>query len=43
MEQLALDALDASWAPADEKAGLRTRLLTEFDELRAAEGLAARG
>ncbi len=42
MEQLALDALDASWAQADEKAALRTRLLGEFDELRAAEGLAAR-
>lgn len=43
MEQLALDALDASWAQTGEKAALRSRLLTEFDELRAAEGLPARG
>jgi adenosine deaminase len=42
MEQLALDALDASWAEAAEKAVLRARMLTEFDELRAAEGLPAR-
>jgi adenosine deaminase len=43
MEQLALDALDASWAEAEEKASLRARLLHEFDALRAAEGLSARG
>jgi adenosine deaminase len=43
MEQLGLDALDASWAQPDEKAALRARMLTEFDQLRSAEGLAARG
>jgi adenosine deaminase len=42
MEQLALDALEASWAPAEEKVALRARMVTEFDELRTAEGLAAR-
>ena len=43
MEQLALDALDASWAQADEKAALRTRLLTEFDELPRRRGAGSPG
>jgi adenosine deaminase len=42
MEQLSLDGIEASWAPDDEKAGLRRRFAAEFDELRAAHGLATR-
>jgi adenosine deaminase len=43
MEDLALDAIGASWAPADEQAALRSRFLDEFDALRAGHGLAPRG
>jgi adenosine deaminase len=43
MEDLTLEALDVSWAEADEKAALRARLLGEFDALRAEAGLPARG
>ncbi len=42
MEDLALDAIGASWAPADEQAALRARFLEEFDALRAEHGLAPR-
>jgi adenosine deaminase len=42
MEAIALDAVDASWAPADEQAALRTRFVAEMDELRARHGLAPR-
>jgi adenosine deaminase len=42
MEDIALDAIDASWAPADEQAALRARFLAEFDALRAEHGLAPR-
>jgi adenosine deaminase len=42
MEDLALGAIGASWAPADEQAALRTRFLAEMDALRAREGLAPR-
>ncbi len=38
MEAISLDGIDASWAPADEKAALRRRFLLEFDGLRAAMG-----
>ena len=43
VEDIALDAIDASWAPSDEQAALRTRFLVEMDALRAANGLAPRG
>jgi adenosine deaminase len=43
MEDLSLAALDASWAPADEKSALRRRFLDEFDALRGEAGLPARG
>jgi adenosine deaminase len=43
MEDLALDAIGASWAPAGEQAALRSRFLEEFDALRAQHGLAPRG
>ena len=43
MEDLALAALDASWAEPAEKAAQRARFLAEFDELRRAEGLPERG
>ncbi len=42
MEQLSLDGIEASWAPDDEKAALRTRFLGEFDALRAERGLPSR-
>jgi adenosine deaminase len=42
MEDLALGAIAASWAPADEQAALRTRFRAEMDALREQEGLAAR-
>ena len=42
MEDLALGAIGASWAPADEQAALRARFLAEMDALRAREGMAPR-
>jgi len=42
MEQLSLDGIEASWAPDDEKAALRTRFATELDGLRAEHGLPPR-
>ena len=42
MEDIALDAIGASWAPSDEQQALRTRFLAEFDQLRAANGYPAR-
>ena len=42
MEDIALDAIDASWAPPDEQAALHTRFLAEMDALRAGNGLAPR-
>lgn len=42
MEELGLAAVDASWAPPEEKTALRARFLDEFDELRHGEGLPAR-
>lgn len=42
MEALSLAGVEASWAPADEKRVLRERFMSEFDQLRAAHGLAAR-
>ena len=42
LEQLSLDAIDASWAPDDEKAALRARFATEFHQLRTAYGAAER-
>jgi adenosine deaminase len=43
MEDLALAALDASWAQPSEKDTLRARMLADFDALRAESGLPARG
>ncbi|MCU1357048.1 MAG: Adenosine deaminase [Acidimicrobiales bacterium] len=43
MEQLALDGIEACWAPDDEKAALRTRFLAEFDAGRADADMAVRG
>jgi adenosine deaminase len=42
MEQLSLDAIEASWAPDDEKTALRARFTLEFDQLRRSYGLAQR-
>jgi adenosine deaminase len=42
MEHLSLDAIDASWAPRDEKAALRSRFVDEFDQLRAEHNLPRR-
>jgi adenosine deaminase len=42
MEDLSLDGIDASWAPADEKAALRDRFLTEFGALRTEFGIEPR-
>jgi adenosine deaminase len=42
MEAIALAGIDASFAPEDEKAALRTRFDTEFNALRAEFGLPAR-
>jgi adenosine deaminase len=39
MEQLSLDAIEASWAPDDEKAALRVRFRAEFHELRESHPL----
>ena len=39
MEAISLAGIEASWAPADEKAQLRSRFATEFDQLRAEHGL----
>ena len=38
MEQLGLDAIDASWAPEDEKSELRARFEREFATLRTEYG-----
>lgn len=43
MEQLSLDAIEASWAPEDERRALTTRFRREFDDLRRQHGLAPRG
>ena len=43
MEELSLGAIDASWAPAEEKAALRARFEAEMDGLRAEHGLPPRG
>jgi adenine deaminase len=42
IEDIALDAIGASWAPADEQAALRKRFLTEMADLRERHGLAPR-
>jgi adenosine deaminase len=42
IEDIALDAIRASWAPADEQAALRDRFLTEMAALREHHGLAPR-
>ena len=42
MEAIALDGIEASWAPNDEKTALRRRFESEFDELRSEYGLPAR-
>jgi adenosine deaminase len=42
IEDIALDAIGASWAPADEQASLRERFLTEMADLRVRHGLAPR-
>ncbi len=42
IEDIALDAIGASWAPTDEQAALRARFLTEMAELRERHGLAPR-
>lgn len=38
MEDISLAGIDASWAPDDEKAALRSRFLREFDDLRSEMG-----
>ena len=38
MEAISLGGIDASWAPADEKAALKARFRSEFDSLRVAYG-----
>jgi adenosine deaminase len=43
IEDIALDAIDASWAPADEQAALRQRFVTEMSALRERHGIAPRG
>jgi len=43
MEAVSLAAIDASWAPDDERRALRARFIEEFDALRAEAGLAASG
>ena len=40
MEALGFDAIDASWAPEEEKAALRRTFTAEHDRLRAEHGLA---
>ena len=42
MEDIALGAVDASWAPADEQAELRARFLAEMAALRLDQGMAPR-
>ncbi len=42
IEDVALDAIDASWAPADEQIALRDRFVTEMAALRERHGLAPR-
>jgi len=42
MEQLSLDAIEASWAPEHEKAQLRGEFESDFDALRAEFGLPPR-
>ncbi len=42
IEDIALDAIGASWAPADEQAALRERFVTEMADLRVRHGLAPR-
>ena len=42
MEAISLDGIEASWAPDDEKAALRRRFESEFNELRSEHGLAPR-
>jgi adenosine deaminase len=42
MEDIALGAVDASWAPTDEQAALRTRFLAEMAALRVQQGMAPR-
>jgi adenosine deaminase len=42
MEQLSLDAVDASWAPDDEKARMRGEFVGEFQALRAEYGIEPR-
>lgn len=42
MEAISLDGIEASWAPDDEKAALRRRFESEFDELRSEYGLPPR-
>ena len=42
MEAISLDGIEASWAPDDEKAALRSRFEAEFDQLRAEYGLPSR-
>jgi adenosine deaminase len=42
IEDIALDAIDASWAPADEQVALRERFLVEMAALRERHGLAPR-
>ena len=42
MEDIAFDAIDASWAPVDEQAALRARFRAEMDDLRVQHGLAPR-
>ncbi len=42
MEAIALDGIEASWAPDDEKAALRRRFESEFADLRSEYGLPAR-
>jgi adenosine deaminase len=42
IEDIALDAISASWAPADEQAALRDRFVAEMADLRVRHGLAPR-
>ena len=42
IEDIALDAIGASWAPADEQAARRDRFATEMAALRERHGLAPR-
>lgn len=42
MEQLGFDAIEASWAPSDEKDALRQQFTSEYDDLRDQFGLPGR-